>query len=174
MNKELISVLGLVLYLGIVVLPIVHVVRSTYWEQKAKIGWVVSILIFSLLAYGVFLFITLNRANRREIDSAGKDATARPVIGPLPQAALPEPISIVFVIGRWISILGRVAVIAIAIGILVWVLLHLTDRRWPHRGMWPLNFVVLFIYWIPVEIVGQVLMALGRRLRRAPARLGDQ
>jgi hypothetical protein len=76
-------------------------------------------------------------------------------------------ISIVFVISRWISILGRVAAIAIAIGILVRALLHLGNPNWSEHGWWPLYYLFLFMYWLPVEIAGQILMALGRRLRPA-------
>jgi hypothetical protein len=147
----------LVLFLAIAVLPFVHVILSAWWERPAKIGWAVSLLFLHLLAYGVFLFVTLNRVNRREMDRVRAPA------GAVPRGRLP----IVFLIGRWIAILGRVAAIAVAIGIPAWALLHLGDRTWSGRDWWPLYYWFLFVYWIPVEIVAQLLMALGRALRRA-------
>ena len=144
----------LVLHLAIVLLPIVNVLVSASWTSPAKAGWIVAVLFFNLFAYAAFLFFTANKVNRRELEVV--------------QAAAPAGrMSTLFVVGRWISTFGRRGAVAIAMGIVVWVVIHLADADWMRQSLWIWYFPVLFMYWLPVEFLGQLLMAVGRKRRPA-------
>lgn len=146
----------LVLHLAIVVLPVVNVLVSATWTPPAKAGWIAAILCFSLFAYAAFLFVTANKVNRRELEVV--------------RAATPAGrTSTLFVVGRWISTFGRRGAVAIAMGIVVWVVIHLVDPDWMRQSYWIWYFPVLFMYWLPVEFLGQLLMAVGRKRRPASA-----
>lgn len=104
MINELTDYRWLAIHVAIVVLPVVNVIFSRHWDRLAKAGWIGAILCFNLFAYGAFLFTTANKANRREMEAVHAQAPA-------------GRMSTLFVIGRWISVLGRKAAIGIAIGI---------------------------------------------------------
>ena len=70
---ELLQVVGTLLIVILGFIPIVHVVKSRYWSNDAKIGWGIAILFTYFIGYAIFLVATFLKLRKQNSDMETKE-----------------------------------------------------------------------------------------------------
>jgi len=57
---------------SVLILPLAHVLLSPRTHGGAKAGWLIAVLMFSLIAYAVFLIVTQGNVDNRRLEEPSR------------------------------------------------------------------------------------------------------
>ena len=125
------------------VIPLVHLVRSQYWTKQAKTIWAVFLVLGSVVGYAAFLVATYNKA-KRQIQLVSSSRGTK---------------------NNWLSVSTFIVMGGRAAALLAAVVLTAKLFSATHNELMvlPWGYLAIFGYWLPVEILGNLILHFGAR-----------